>query len=145
MAKPSKVAGRPRRRLRLPRVRSRKHGVLAAVWAILTAVLTILWLTIGGVLWFVAALVGGLATVMLAIATFDPDTVVPTQPARKPAAASPRGKSGSTQVRRKAGTAAGKPRKQTCSARCRNSTKDVASCRCVCGGKTHGIARKAGG
>lgn len=78
-----------RRRRRRPRIA--RHGVLAAVWAIITALFTIAWFTLGGALWFVAALFGGLAAVMSAIATFDPDDVVPTSKPTKAKSASPRG------------------------------------------------------
>jgi hypothetical protein len=84
MGKMSATRRRRGRRLRLPRVRSRRHGVLAAVWAIIVAVLGILWWTTAGVLWLVAALLGAVVAVMAAIATFDPDTAVPGSGQKNP-------------------------------------------------------------
>ena len=137
------VGGRKRPKRR---VRSRKHGVLAAVWALITVAFTIAWLLTGLILWGIAGLLAGLVTVVSAIATFDPDAAVPAQPTRKPKTASSRG-NGSARPRRSSpgtatGTSSGKPRKKVCSARCRNSTKDVSTCECVCAGKTHGVAHR---
>ena len=150
--KRKRAPGRTRqtKRRRLPRIRSRKHGVLAAVWSIVTSVFVIAWLTLGGVLWMAAALIGALATAITVIATFDPDSAVPDQPKRRPASASPRG-NGSARPRRSTSgtprkkTAPSKPRKRVCSVRCRTSKESVATCQCVCGGKTHGKGAVSGG
>jgi hypothetical protein len=133
---------RHRRRGRLPRMRSKRYGMLAAVWAILASVFAIAWWTTAGALWLVAALLGGLVAVMAAIATFDPDTAVPGSGAKNPPKPNPRGNAPRGGSRGGPGTAGAKQRKQTCSARCRNSAEDVSICRCICGGKTHGIARR---
>lgn len=134
-------SGKPRRRRRL-RVRSRRKGVLASIWLLITALFTISWLTVGGVLWVVASLFAGLATVMLAIATFDPDTAVPATPAKKSRDPSARGKRRSRSRGSSGGTVGGKQRKRACSARCRNSTKPITDCRCSCGGKSHGARHR---
>lgn len=122
--------------IRKLRSRSRKHGVLAGIWAITTALFTISWIMLGGTLWLVAALLGGLATVLLTIATFNPDSVVPATAAPKPRSANPRESKSGPPARRKSGTA---PRKRVCSARCQRSTKPKETCNCSCGGRTHGV------
>lgn len=134
--------GGPKRRRR--RVRSRKHGVLAALWSLITAAFTIAWLLTGLILWGVAGLLAGLVTVVATIAMFDPDAAVPAQPARKPRTASSRGNGSARPRRSSSGTVPKKPKKKVCSIRCRNSTKDVSTCECVCGGKSHGAAHRGG-
>lgn len=134
--KPIPVSGLPRRRRRL-RIRSRRHGVAAALWALTTSVFTIGWLTLGGTLWFIAAVFGALASVMAAIAAFSPDDVVPAPTGKKPAGGSPRGNG----PRGPRGSSGGgrKPRRLVCSARCRDSVQPVSECECSCRGKTHGV------
>lgn len=127
------------------RVKSRKNGVFAGLWLIITSVFLIAWLVLGGALWLTGTLLAGLATAILAVATFDSESAV-TGPRPAPAQkSSPRVGSENAARRSSPGTprrrrAAGKPRKRVCSARCRASTKPASTCDCVCGGRTHGGA-----
>lgn len=135
--------GGPKRKRRRPRVSSKKLGVFAGIWLIFSALFAIAWLTIGGTLWFVGSLLMGLASVMAAIAAFDPDAAVPAAKPKRPATAKPRGNGSPRSRGSSPGTgprkgSATKPRKRVCSARCQASSKPTSTCNCVCQGKTHG-------
>lgn len=135
------VPGTKPRRRRF-KIRSRRKGVFAAIWLLITSLFLISWITIGGVLWMVATLFAGLATVMLVIATFDPNAdPLPAPQRRKPVAAKPRGNGPTVSARAQPGSSP-KPRKRVCSARCRASTKPITTCNCSCGGKTHGAKHR---
>lgn len=124
-------AARPRRR--------KKPSLGTLIWSIVLLALTITFLIIQGSLLMIAVLVSGLITLLSAANDFKGDGPVPATPAPKAKTTIPRGKAASGRSARKPGTGG---RKRTCSARCRASVKDKATCSCVCGGRTHGI--KAG-
>lgn len=140
------IGGAKPKRRRRPRVRSKKHGVIASIMLIVTSVFTLTWLTLGGTLWCVATLTAGLATVAECVLMFDPESVVPAPKPRRAKPASPRGNDGSTQRGSSSGTGPrkktpSKPKKRVCSARCQTSTKPSSTCNCVCQGKTHGVRK----
>jgi len=128
-------SGRHKRRV------SKRRGVMAALGAILTSTFVIAWLALGGALWLVAALLSGLATAMLAIATFNPDVVMPAKPPAAPKPGKRPGKKRPTDSSPRPGTKGQRPaRKPVCSAACQRSRKPVDTCDCVCGGERHGVA-----
>jgi hypothetical protein len=119
------------------RARSRKSLILASLWLIITSVCTILAFTIGGALWVAASLLSGIATAMIAIATFDPNSIETTSRTSTTKGHSAGGKGNSKNKKTNPSQ-----RKKVCSSRCRNSTKPLTDCRCSCGGKTHGIKHR---
>lgn len=125
---------KPQRR----RTRRRKPSLVTVIWAIISLVLTIAFLVVQGVLLLTLMLVSMLVTTIAAFADFTGDEhPVPAPRAASPKSANPRGNGrGKT---RKPGAG---PRKRTCSARCRASTKPITDCRCSCAGKTHGAKNR---
>jgi hypothetical protein len=114
-------------------LRLRKPSLMTALWAVISLMFTISFLLIQGTLMLILMVVTLLVTTLSAFADFAADdSAVPAPKPRKAGSSTTRGNTASTKKR------PATSRKRTCSARCKNSTKDVSTCRCVCAGRTHG-------
>ena len=121
-------------------IRKPRLTKVSGVWGVLTALITLVAVTVQTTGWVVAACIGLVGTIIAACA--GDRVAVQTRRASTEKRASPGGKP----QKRRAPTAAGtKPKKRPkCSARCQRSVQPASTCDCSCSGRTHGAARAGG-